>query len=179
MYDLVMETSEQGILPHRLQEAMDLRGMTAADLAKASGVHKATISLILSGARPNTPAIIAAKLARGLLVSVDYLVGIAEKPEPYALAVNELIIDLTRAAQKLTNRRLRDLLMTTRGYMESSEEMRGNPDLLEENLLDMIEEAGGRASRDQLLDILQADADNDDDDNLLDGDGGIPPDQSE
>lgn len=178
MYYLVMENEQQGILPDRLQSAMDLRQMTPAELSRASGVHKATISLILSGDRPNTPAAIAVKLARALFVSVDYLVGITEKPEPYALATNNLVIELTRAAQKLTNRRLRDLLMAARNYLESSKEMRGNPDLLMDNLLDMIEEAGGKANRDQLLDILEADADDDDEDNLLGSGGSIPSDES-
>lgn len=175
MYYLDMPNVEQGVIPSRLQAAMDLRSMSAAELSKASGVHKATISLILSGDRPNTPAAIAAKLARGLFVSVDYLVGIADKPEPKALVVGDLLIELTRAAQRLPNRRQRDLLMMARAYLESSEEMRSNPDLLMDDLLDLIEEAGGTISRDKLIDFMEA---NDEDDSLGGG-GPILPDDTQ
>lgn len=174
MYHLAMPNEEQGVIPSRLQAAMDLREMSASDLAKASGVHRATISLILSGDRPNTPAAIAAKLARALFVSVDYLVGITEKPEPYALVADDLLIELTRAAQRLTGRRQRDLLLTARAYLEANEELRGNPDLLMDNLLDMIEETGGKASRDQLIDLLRAN-----DDDSLGGGGAILPDDTQ
>lgn len=174
MYHLAMPNEEQGVIPTRLQAAMDLRSMSPADLSRASGVHRATISLILSGDRPNTPAAIAAKLARGLFVSVDYLVGITEKPEPYALVTDDLLIELTRAAQRLTGRRQRDLLLTARAYLEANEELRGNPDLLMDNLLDMIEEAGGKASRDQLIDLLDTD-----DDDLLGGTLPILPDDTQ
>lgn len=147
--------------------------MSAAELSRASGVDKSTISLILAGARPNTPAIIVARLARGLNVSVDFLVGLTEDAEPKSLQLGEILLELTQVAKQLTNRRQRDLLMTARAYLEASAELQSDPALLMENLLDLIRESGGAASYERLLDLLNTDMDNDDDDLL----GlGAPPD---
>lgn len=167
MYYVVMAETEVGIIAERIERALAVRKMSAAKLARASGVDKSTISLILANERPNTPAYIVAKLAGALLVSVDYLVGLTEDMEPKGLALGEIIIELAQVARQLTSRRQRDLLLTARAYLTANKEMAGNPDLLMDNLLDMITEAGGKASRDQLIDLLN------DDDDLL-GDGGTP-----
>jgi len=164
MYDHVMTHEDAGILPERLQHSIELRRTSPAQLARDSGVSKATISQILSGGRPNTPATIVGKLARALDVSVDYLIGITKDPEPKALGLGELLIELTRIARQLTSRRQRDLLLMARAFLESGEELRGNPDLVMSDLLDLIEESGGTTSRDQLIDLLGRDDDDDDDD---------------
>lgn len=164
VYDPTMQNQDIGIIASALNQAMELRKMSNADLARASGVDKSTISLILAGARPNTPALIVAKLARGLNVSVDFLVGLTEDTEPKALQLGEIILELTQVAKQLTSRRQRDLLITARSYLQASAELQGNPDLLMENLLDMIKEAGGEPSYERLLDLLNTDIDNDDDD---------------
>lgn len=155
---------DNGIIASALNKAMEMRQMSAAELSRASGVDKSTISLILAGARPNTPALIVAKLARGLNVSVDFLVGLTEDAEPKALQLGEILLELTQVAKQLTSRRQRDLLMTARAYLEANQELQSNPDLLMENLLDLIRESGGDASYERLLEMLSTDIDNDDDD---------------
>ncbi len=75
--------------------------MSAAELARASGVDKSTISLILKGDRPNTPAVIVAKLARGLNVSADFLLGITEEAEPKSLQLGEILLELTEVGKNL------------------------------------------------------------------------------
>jgi transcriptional regulator with XRE-family HTH domain len=143
-----------GIIGGRLAAAIELRKTTQAQLMRASGVDKATISLILKGEREGTSALMVAKLATALWVSVDYLVGLSNNPDPQELMLGDVLIELTQVAQKLTSRRQRDLLMSARGYLAAGESLRGNPDLLMNDMLDLIEEAGGKSSRDELLERL-------------------------
>lgn len=121
MYDLVMTKQESGVLPERLQAAIELRDTTPAQLARDSGVSKATISQILGGERPNTPAVIVAKLARALMVSVDYLVGIADSPEPKSLGLSDNAVELARVANRLSGMRQRDLLKIASGYADDDQ----------------------------------------------------------
>lgn len=157
MYDLVMENQNREMIADALKKAMDLREMSAAELARASGVGKSTISLILGGERPNTPAVIVAKLARGLNVSADFLVGITEEAEPKSLQLGEILLELTEVGKKLTSRRQRDLLAMARAYLEHSDHLKADAVLLASELLDLVKESGGAMSRQQLLDILQSD----------------------
>jgi transcriptional regulator with XRE-family HTH domain len=126
MYDLAMakQDTEQklNIIAKRLGDALALRSITPAQLARDSDVDKATISLILDSKRPNTPAIIVGKLARALMVSVDYLVGISEDPEPKSLGLGEAIIDLARTAKTLPISRQLDLLAIAKAYEKESDE---------------------------------------------------------
>jgi transcriptional regulator with XRE-family HTH domain len=159
MYDLRMHNTggdEVEIIADRLTAGLELRRMKPAQLARLSGVDKSTISMIMSGLRPNTPAVIVAKLATALDMSVDYLVGLSDEPEPRQLDLGEIVLELTRVARQLTSRRQRDLLMTARAYLEASDQLKADPDLLMDNVLDLIKEAGGEASRDQLLDLLNS-----------------------
>lgn len=67
-----------------LRAAMERRGWQAADLVAESGVDKSTLSLILSGKRPNNTVALVAALALALGVSVDYLLGLTHDPAPSA-----------------------------------------------------------------------------------------------
>lgn len=176
MYDLVMESNESDILPDRLQKAIELRRTTPARLMRDSGVDKSTISLILSGSRPNTAAVIVAKLARSLSVSVDYLMGITNDPEPKALGLGEMLFELTQVAKKLTNRRQRDLLLAAKAYLEDAEVARFDPDRLADDMLDLIKEAGSSANYNQLVDFLKKQSDDEDEDNERDDSPGLLPD---
>lgn len=150
-----MRNNDTGVIPSALAEAMAKRNMTAAKLARGTGVDKSTISLILAGERPNTPAIIVAKLADALDISVDYLVGLSDEMEPRQLHLGDILMELTRVAKQLTSRRQRDLLRAAHSYLAASEEMKADPDLMESELLDVIEEIGGKDSRDKLIDLLR------------------------
>ncbi len=157
MYDLVMGNQEREMIADALKNAMGLRKMSAAELARASGVDKSTISLILKGDRPNTPAVIVAKLARGLNVSADFLVGITEEAEPKSLQLGEILLELTEVGKKLTSRRQRDLLAMARTYLDHSASLKVDPDLLARELLDLVKEGGGDTSYQKLLELLQDD----------------------
>lgn len=120
MYDLYMQNSELGFIENRLAAAIELRRTTPAQLARDAGVDKSTISLILAGKRQNTPAIIIARLATVLEVSIDYLLGLSEEPAPRQLDLSDLAIELMRVARQLTDRRQRSLLLLARQYLEES-----------------------------------------------------------
>lgn len=128
---------------------MELRGKKAAELARDSGVNKGTISLILDGQRQNTPAAIVAKLARALNVSMDYLMGITDDPEPRSLGVGPSIIELAEIAKTLPSSRQRDLLLMAKTYAEHSEASKR--ELLRE-VKDMIVKAADAAGRGAELD---------------------------
>lgn len=66
-------------LPRRLGLAMRTRGMSQTDLARASGLSKPTLSLILAGGRlPHLST--AVRLADTLDVSIEWLLGMDVRP---------------------------------------------------------------------------------------------------
>lgn len=63
----------------RLAELMRARGLSAADLARATGGSESTISLAFSGQRnPSVPTLVS--WAQALDCSLDYLVGLSDNP---------------------------------------------------------------------------------------------------
>lgn len=157
LYYEKMVDEQVGIIPGALERALKLRGISPAQLARDSGVSKGTISLILSGERPNTPAVIVAKLARALDVSMDYLVGIVEDPEPRSLDIGELLLELTRVARQLSDRRQRDLLLMAQSFLVDTEKRRGDATLLITDLMGLIQESGGTISMERLIGVLRDD----------------------
>lgn len=66
---------------NRLQAALDHRGMTVAQLSRATRVREPTLRLWLSGkSEPRLSNLKA--LCRGLDVSADYLAGLTDEIEP-------------------------------------------------------------------------------------------------
>jgi transcriptional regulator with XRE-family HTH domain len=59
----------------RVKRLRELAGLSQAELARRSGLNRAVISMLESGARTNVTIESARKLARGLGVTMDYLVG--------------------------------------------------------------------------------------------------------
>lgn len=158
MYDMVMNiergSSERGIDPAILKAIMRMRRKTAAQLARDTGISKATISLILSGKRHATSAANTAKLADALGVSVDYLLGLSETPEPTPLMLGDLLLELTQVARKLPPRRQRDLLAIAQTYLDLSQHTQRDRQQLTDEVMDLIAEYEGVVSRDQLIDML-------------------------
>lgn len=62
-------------LSERIQNALDVRGMTQADLVKITGMSSAIISQIVSGKTPDPRFMTVVKIARALDVSLEYLAG--------------------------------------------------------------------------------------------------------
>lgn len=88
------------IIKDRLNEAMKLREMTAADLAKKSGLAKSSVSRYLSG--ENIPRSIAiGKMAEALNVSPAWVIG-------YNLTIDgqEINIDIDRLSEENKTRLL-------------------------------------------------------------------------
>lgn len=62
-------------LSDRIYAAMELRGMSQADLARATGMHTSIVSQICSGTTKNPTFANVVKIARALDVSLDFLAG--------------------------------------------------------------------------------------------------------
>lgn len=66
----------------RLGQAMAQAGLTQADLARASGTDRSTISQLLAAHGTRLPnAQVVAECARALSVSADWLLGLSDRPE--------------------------------------------------------------------------------------------------
>lgn len=62
-------------LGERIQNALDVRGMTQADLARATGLSTGLIAQIVSGRTKDPRFSNVVKIARSLDVSLEYLAG--------------------------------------------------------------------------------------------------------
>ncbi len=62
-------------LAARIQYAMDKRGMTQADLARATGMQTSKISYIVNGKTKDPQFMTVLKIASALNVSLDFLAG--------------------------------------------------------------------------------------------------------
>ena len=63
-------------LAERIQYAMDMRGMTQADLARATGIGTSNIAYIVNGTTKDPRLSNIIKIAQALGVSLNYLAGI-------------------------------------------------------------------------------------------------------
>lgn len=66
-------------LAERIQYAMDMRGMTQADLARATGMHTSNIAYIVTGQTKDPRFESVIRIAQALDVSLNYLAGIKKK----------------------------------------------------------------------------------------------------
>ena len=62
-------------LAERIRFAMDMRGMTQADLARATGIATSNVAYIVNGDVKNPRFDSVVKIARALDVSLEYLAG--------------------------------------------------------------------------------------------------------
>lgn len=62
-------------LGERIQNALDVRGMTQADLARKSGLSTGLVAQIVSGRTKDPKFTNVVKIARALDVSLEYLAG--------------------------------------------------------------------------------------------------------
>lgn len=155
MYHVVMREKDLGISPAALEEALRRADMTAADLARASGVSPATLSLILSGKHKSISSVNLAKMASVLAVSIDYLMGFTQEPEPRPLMLGELVLELTQIANSLPTRRQRDLLLMARTYLDDSERVAADPDRLFDDLIELFELYGSKTDVKRLLNLIE------------------------
>lgn len=62
-------------LAKRIQHAMKIRGMSQADLARATGITTSNIAYIVTGKTKDPRLDSVIKIAKALDVSLDYLAG--------------------------------------------------------------------------------------------------------
>lgn len=99
MPEMMDKRDRAGLFRLRLSEAMTMRGMTQAALARAAGVDRSTVSALLAGGTRLPNAQLAADCAAALAVSCDWLLGLAQQPEPVAhlLAAATTVAEAPRA----------------------------------------------------------------------------------
>jgi transcriptional regulator with XRE-family HTH domain len=67
----------------RLRSLRRKRGLSADKLAQQADLCARQIWRMEAGRRPNVRAITLAQIARVLETSIDYLMGLTDRPEPY------------------------------------------------------------------------------------------------
>jgi transcriptional regulator with XRE-family HTH domain len=83
------------IFRDRLSQALDTAGQNQSSLARAVGVDRSTISALLAPGTTRLPsAQLAADCAQALSVSCDWLLGLADRPEPLSQALAQAIRSL-------------------------------------------------------------------------------------
>lgn len=68
------------IFTERLNLVMDERGWRQADLCKASGLTSSQVAYIVNGKTKDPTVTTAARIAKALNVSLDYLAGLKDDP---------------------------------------------------------------------------------------------------
>lgn len=144
---------EDGLSIETLRGLLEWRGMTPADLARETGIHKSTISLLLSGKHRSTSVDNLVRIARALNVTPNYLMGFTEPDEPTPIQLGEMLLKLAQVASQLSARRQRELLAIAEMYLNDdgqvNDTVRDNAALNE--LLDILEEVGDEELRNTVL----------------------------
>ena len=106
------QTDPQRAFPQRLRSARELRELSQLELAEQSHLQQAAVSLYESGARrPSLRNL--SRLAEALEVTTDYLLGLADQPEPMPSIHEPLYVDfanLTAADRRLARQLIAQLV---------------------------------------------------------------------
>ncbi len=100
----------------RLQEQMTAREMNRSELARACGVDRSTVAQILADGAARLPnAHLAAEAARALGVSVDWLLGLCDRPERPG-DILAAAVTMTEAARSSADAQLTEWHREAAGY---------------------------------------------------------------
>lgn len=168
-YNAVMDR-EPILNSERVRDEMAKQGLKMPALASKIGFAYETLYKAVNEESRRVSAEMVARLAKVFGCSIEYLMGLTDDRTAEYSELGETLEELTQVAKRLTNRRQRDLLSLALAFLQASEELKSNSNLLMDNMIDLINEAGGTVSRDQLIDLLDFDADDTSD---LFGDDGI------
>ncbi len=110
----------------RIKEALEVRDMTASELAKKSGINKGAISKYLNGlVMPKQSAI--GEMAKALSVSPAWLMGYEVSMEPQNSVAQALIENITNGKiQKLNEKNQARLMAYYQALLDSQEDDNGN-----------------------------------------------------
>jgi transcriptional regulator with XRE-family HTH domain len=100
MADKFDRSGRAGLFRARLAQVMAERGFTQSALARAAGADRSTISALLAPGKRLPNARLAADCAQALGISVDWLLGLTDRPEPLA-AVLATSLTMTEAPRAL------------------------------------------------------------------------------
>lgn len=142
----------------RIEELMRVRGLTPAQVARAGGMDKSTLSNILSGKRPNPTARTVEQIATGLGTTIDYLRGVTDDPEPRGSAPwPEFALDVLEAMRRLSRGRNYELAVIARSFLATeAEREQVTRSELRDLLLAIGDKLGSAANVDLLLARLEA-----------------------
>ncbi|MDZ4395959.1 MAG: helix-turn-helix transcriptional regulator [Cypionkella sp.] len=99
MPDFIDKRDRAPLFRSRLAEAMALRGISQAALARATGADRSTVSALLAPGTRLPNAQLTADCATALQVSSDWLLGLSSRPEPVEtlLAGSVILAEAPRA----------------------------------------------------------------------------------
>ncbi len=101
MVEIIDKRDRAELFRLRLTQAMTTRAISQSALARAVGVDRSTVSQLLEAGSARLPnAQVAAECASVLGVSCDWLLGLADRPEPFE-ALLESALSLTDAPRAL------------------------------------------------------------------------------
>lgn len=146
MYDMGMKKKAAGINTEALQWAMKREELSQEELAKASGVNKATVSRLLKGEVEGITATNVANLANALGVSIDFLMGRTGDPEVKP-TMEMAIAEIVAIAKTLSEFRQRDLLLIAQAYSDAEEP---TPETMQKILI-IVGEVAGEDAREKLV----------------------------
>lgn len=115
MTDKIDKRDRATLFRTRLAEAMVQQGRTQADLARATGVDRSTISALLSPGTRLPNAQLAADCAGTLGISADWLLGLTDRPEPLA-SLLATSLTLTEAPRALIDETIFNWHREAQGY---------------------------------------------------------------
>lgn len=155
MLEKIDKRSVAQLFRDRLTAAMTLAGLNQAQLARAIGVDRSTVSQILQGSGARLPNVhLAAAAARHLGVSADWLLGLSEHREMAADLV-DASLEVTAATRTLIDDQLYDWHVAAAGY-KIRHVPTGLPDMLKTEALLEWEYAPHRArSSEQAVEASQ------------------------
>jgi len=148
---------QRSIVADRIEDLLRIKGMSVADLSRASGVSEGSISNILSGNRQNPRSDTVEKIARGFPTSSDYLSGRSGNPEPSdAPPLPDFAAEVVEFMRQLDRGRNYELYIVAKGFVESSEEIRrmARQELIE-MMLDYGDEIAGPEQTDLVMETLR------------------------
>lgn len=153
-YNEYMNKREPKLMVERIESEMQRRGLQLSQVAKYAGVSYDMMYKLLNTNRPRTSAEVVAKLAETFGCSVEYLMGLTDERVPNKAVFGELPLELANMARLLPGRRQRDLIAIARTYMQMYAEQ--DLETFTSDVLDLIEQYGGKEDRDQLVALLES-----------------------
>lgn len=110
------------LILHRLDDLLDTRSWSYAELARQSGVSESLLSKYVNGTQSPSSTTIA-KLAQALEVTADYLMGLSDDALPSKEVLPEYALDVLDAMRNMGRTSRYDLMVIAKSFVAAKEEI--------------------------------------------------------